>query len=41
MADLRKAIDECVEADEAVKSGNRNDRLSVELLIIKYSNQIL
>ena len=38
MADLRKAIDECVEADEAVKSGNRNDRLSVELLIIKYSN---
>lgn len=38
MTDLRKAIDECVEADEAVKSGNRNDRLSVELLIIKYSN---
>ncbi|MBQ8038967.1 MAG: DNA polymerase III subunit delta [Lachnospiraceae bacterium] len=38
MADLRQAVDECVEADEAVKSGNRNDRLSVELLIIKYSN---
>lgn len=38
LADLRQAVDECVEADEAVKSGNRNDRLSVELLIIKYSN---
>ena len=38
MEDLRKAVEECVEADEAVKSGNRNDRLSVELLIIKYSN---
>lgn len=38
LEDLRKAVDECVEADEAVKSGNRNDRLSVELLIIKYSN---
>ena len=38
IADLRQAVAECVEADEAVKSGNRNDRLSVELLIIKYSN---
>lgn len=38
ITDLRQAVDECVEADEAVKSGNRNDRLSVELLIIKYSN---
>lgn len=38
LADLRQAVAECVEADEAVKSGNRNDRLSVELLIIKYSN---
>ena len=38
MEDLRQAVEECVEADEAVKSGNRNDRLSVELLIIKYSN---
>ncbi len=35
--DLRQAVNECVEADEAVKTGNRNDRLSVELLIIKYS----
>lgn len=38
LEDLKKAVEECVEADEAVKSGNRNDRLSVELLIIKYSN---
>ena len=38
LADLKQAVEECVEADEAVKSGNRNDRLSVELLIIKYSN---
>lgn len=36
--DLKKAVEECVEADEAVKSGIRNDKLSVELLIIKYSN---
>lgn len=38
MEDLKQAVEECVEADEAVKNGNRNDRLSVELLIIKYSN---
>lgn len=38
LTDLKQAVEECVEADEAVKSGNRNDRLSVELLIIKYSN---
>lgn len=36
--DLKNAVSECVEADEAVKNGTRNDRLSVELLIIKYSN---
>lgn len=38
LEDLKQAVEECVEADEAVKNGNRNDRLSVELLIIKYSN---
>ncbi len=38
VADLKKALEECVEADEAVKTGIRSDRLSVELLIIKYSN---
>ena len=38
LEDLKKAVEECVEADEAVKSGIRNDKLSVELLIIKYSN---
>lgn len=35
--DLRQAIAECVEADEAVKTGRMNDKMSVELLIVKYS----
>lgn len=35
--DLRRALEECVETDEAVKNGSQNDRLGVELLIIKYS----
>ncbi len=35
--DLKKALQECVEADEAVKTGRMNDKLSVELLIVKYS----
>ena len=36
--DLRQALDECVGADEAVKTGRMNDRMSVELLIVKYSS---
>ncbi len=36
-ADLRRAITECVEADEAVKTGRMNDKMSVELLLVKYS----
>ena len=36
--DLKQALTECVEADEAVKTGRMNDKMSVELLIIKYSN---
>lgn len=36
-ADLRQAIGECVEADEAVKTGRMNDKMSVELLLVKYS----
>ncbi|MCM1569981.1 MAG: DNA polymerase III subunit delta [Roseburia sp.] len=31
---LRKAVQQCVEAEEAVKTGRMNDRLSVELLIL-------
>ncbi len=36
---LRKAVEECVESEEAVKTGLMNDRLSVELLIMKYSGR--
>lgn len=35
---LRAALTECVETEEAVKTGRMNDRLGVELLIIKYSS---
>ena len=36
-ADLRKALSDCVDAEEAVKTGRMNDVMSVELLIVKYS----
>ncbi|MGN0335427.1 MAG: DNA polymerase III subunit delta [Lachnospiraceae bacterium] len=36
---LRTAVEECVESEEAVKTGLMNDRLSVELLIMKYSGR--
>lgn len=35
--ELRAAVEECVASEEAVKTGAMNDRLSVELLIMKYS----
>lgn len=35
--DLRRAVTDCVEAEEAVKTGRMNDVLSVELLLIQYS----
>ena len=35
--DLKQALTECVEADEAVKTGRMNDKMSVELLNVKYS----
>ncbi len=34
---LRMAVTDCVEAEEAVKTGKMNDVLSVELLLVKYS----
>lgn len=37
-ADLREALKDCVEAEEAVKTGRMNDVMSVELLIVKYSS---
>lgn len=37
--ELRAAVEECVESEEAVKTGAMNDRMSVELLIMKYSRR--
>ena len=34
---LRKALEECVTLEEAVKTGRLEDRLAVEMLIVKYS----
>lgn len=31
---LRRAVEQCVEAEEAIKSGRMNDRMSVEILIL-------
>ena len=36
---LRAAVEECVASEEAVKTGLMNDRMSVELLILKYSKK--
>lgn len=36
--ELRGAVEACVEAEEAIKTGKMNDNMSVELLIIKYSS---
>lgn len=33
-AQLKKAVRQCVEAEEAVKSGRMNDMMSVEILIV-------
>ena len=35
--DLKRALTDCVESEEAVKTGRMNDIMSVELLIVKYS----
>ena len=37
--ELRAAVEECVASEESVKTGLMNDRLSVELLIMKYSKR--
>ena len=34
---LKEALADCVKTDEAVKNGRMNDRLGVEMLIIRYS----
>lgn len=38
-AQLRKAVEDCVETEEKVKTGQMGDQISVELLIIKYSSK--
>lgn len=35
---LRQAVEDCVSAEESVKTGKMNDRMSVELLIVKYTS---
>lgn len=37
-AELRRAVEDCMNSEEAVKTGKLGDTLSVELLIIKYSS---
>lgn len=37
MNELKEAVCACLDAEEAVKTGNMNDRISVELLIVKFS----
>ncbi len=34
---LRRAVEDCVDAEESVKTGKLGDRLAVEMLIVKYS----
>lgn len=36
---LKNALVDCVQTDEDIKSGKINDRISIELLIVKYSAQ--
>ena len=37
MGTLKRAIEDCANFDEAYKSGKMNDRMCVELLLVKYS----
>jgi len=36
---LRQAVEDCVDAEERVKTGQMGDQISVELLIVKYSEK--
>lgn len=36
---LRRAVEDCVDAEERVKTGQMGDQISVELLIVKYSTK--
>ena len=37
--EIRDALENCVETEEAVKTGRMNETMGVEMLIIKYSSQ--
>ncbi|MCC8065575.1 MAG: DNA polymerase III subunit delta [Clostridiales bacterium] len=37
---LRQAVEDCVEAEEAIKTGRLGDQLAVEMLIVKFSGQV-
>ena len=37
MDELCRAVKDCVEAEEAVKTGRLGDSLAVEMVIVKYS----
>jgi DNA polymerase-3 subunit delta len=38
LAQLRQAVEDCVQSEENVKTGRMGDQISVELLIMKYSS---
>ena len=38
--ELEQAVKDFVDAEESVKTGRLEDKLSVELLIIKYSSKV-
>lgn len=38
LSELRSIVEECVSTEEAVKTGEMEDQISVELLLIKYSS---
>ncbi len=35
-SDLKECVEKCAEAEEAVKTGRMNDKLSVELIISQF-----
>lgn len=38
--DLKKALEDCVQADEDIKTGRMDQQLAIELLIVQYSSMI-
>ena len=40
ISELEQAVEDFVDAEESVKTGRLEDKLSVELLIIKYSSKV-